>query len=307
MEEIDYIAISLSDNLIGSRLASFMIDNNRFNNDYFQIEILKSTLMFNNPGIIENTHIFFTKKNGDKKYIEFLILNENPILELDEINNESENDTSYFILIIKEDLKSNELEKIEKNINNKFETKFNNKSFKLLNGRFCVLFYSQCQSFVLESKKSNKRKKVSLPRGSYLKTLKDIKHWLEDYGEITFSELMIEFESRIEKELKNLNDSEIDIEEELKIFRQVYGTGAKRSQILLHTVNEKNRVHFRSNITPEYDTFYYLDTNDIETNINNRIISAFNPQDNKQKEIEVYYEKGKQPIKVKDFKDRYLM
>lgn len=305
MEEIDYIAISLSDNLIGSRLASYMIDNNRFNNDYFQIEILKSTLMFNNPGIIENTHIFFTKNNGDKKYIEFLILNENPILELDEINNESENDTSYFIFVIKEDLKSNELEKIEKNINNKFETKFNNKSFKLLNGRFCVLFYSQSQYIVLESKKSNKRKKVSLPRGSYLKTLKDIKHWLEDYGEITFSELMEEFESRIEKELKNLNDSEIDIKEELKIFRQEYGTGAKRSQILLHTVNEKNRVHFRSNITSEYDTFYYLDTNDIETNINNRKISAFNPHDNKLSEIDVYFEKGKEPIKVKDFKDRY--
>lgn len=305
MEEIDYIALSLSDNLISSRLASYMIDNNRFNNDYFQIEILKSILMFNNPGIIENTHIFFTKNNGDKKFIEFLILNENPILELDEINNESENDTSYFIFVIKEDLKSNELEKIEKNINNKFETKFNNKSFKLLNGRFCVLFYSQCQSFVLESKKSNKRKKVSLPRGSYLKTLKDIKHWLEDYGEITFSELMEEFELRIKKELKNLNDSEIDIEEELRIFRQEYGTGAKRSQILLHTVNEKNRVHFRSNITSEYDTFYYLDTNDIETNINNRKISAFNPHDNKQSEIEVYYEKGKKPIKVKDFKDRY--
>ncbi len=305
MEEIDYIAISLSDNLIGSRLASFMIDNNRFNNDYFQIEILKSTLMFNNPGIIENTHIFFTKKNGDKKYIEFLILNENPILELDEINNESENDTSYFILIIKEDLKSNELEKIEKNINNKFETKFNNKSFKLLNGRFCVLFYSQCQSFVLESKKSNKRKKVSLPRGTYLKTLKDIKHWLEDYGEITFSELMEEFESKIEKELKELNDSEIDIENQLKIFRQEYGTGAKRSQVLLHTVNEKNRIHFRSIVSSEYDSFYYVNNDDNDININDRKISAFNPHDKKQNEIEVYYEKGKAPIRVKDFKNRY--
>lgn len=307
MEEIDYIAISLSDNLIGSRLASFMIDNNRFNNDYFQIEILKSTLMFNNPGIIENTHIFFTKKNGDKKYIEFLILNENPILELDEINNESENDTSYFILIIKEDLKSNELEKIEKNINNKFETKFNNKSFNFLNGRFCVLFYSHCESIIPVTKKSNKRKKVSLPRGSYLKIIKDIKNWLETNGQVTFLELMEKFELEVKNELLNLKDPSIDIEEELKTFRQEYGTGAKRSQILLHTVNEKNRIHFRSNISSEYDTFYYVNNDDNETNINNRKISAFNPLDNKLSEIEVYYEKGKAPIKVKDFNDRYFM
>lgn len=305
MLEIEFIALNLANNLSSSRLASFMIENKRFNENYVQTEILNSTLIFNDAGLIENTHVFFTDSNGNKKHIEFVVLDKNPLIELENVNNEFGGDTSYFILFIKENFNSTELEKLEKNLNRKFETKFNNKSFKLLNGRFCVLFYSQCQSFVLESKKSNKRKKVSLPRGSYLKTLKDIKHWLEDYGEITFSDLMEEFESRIEKELKNLNDSEIDIKEELKIFRQDYGTGAKRSQILLHTVNEKNRVHFRSNITSEYDTFYYLDTNDIETNINNRKISAFNPHDNKQSEIEVYYEKGKEPIKVKDFKDRY--
>lgn len=305
MLEIEYIALNLVNNLSSSRLASFMIENKRFNENYVQTEILNSTLIFNDAGLIENTHVFFTDSNGNKKHIEFVVLDKNPLIELENVNNEFGGDTSYFILFIKENFNSTDLEKLEKNLNRKFETKFNNKSFKLLNGRFCVLFYSQCQSFVLESKKSNKRKKVSLPRGSYLKTLKDIKHWLEDYGEITFSDLMEEFESRIEKELKNLNDSEIDIKEELKIFRQDYGTGAKRSQILLHTVNEKNRVHFRSNITSEYDTFYYLDTNDIETNINNRKISAFNPHDNKQSEIEVYYEKGKEPIKVKDFKDRY--
>jgi hypothetical protein len=307
MQEIEYIALDLVNNLGSSRLASFMIENKRFNENYFQTEILNSTLMFNNPGIIENTHVYFQENNGNKRYIEFLILNENPMLELDEINNESAEETSYFILLIKDNLKSNELEKIEKNINNQFETKFNNKSFKLLNGRFCVLFYSQCQSHVLESKKSNKRKKVSLPRGTYLKTLKDIKHWLEDYGEITFSELMKEFESKIEKELIELNDSEIDIENQLKIFRQKYGTGAKRSQVLLHTVNEKNRIHFRSIVPSEYDSFYYVDNDDNDDiNINDRKISAFNPHDSKQNEIEVYYEKGKAPIKVKDFNSRYI-
>lgn len=307
MNEIDYIAFNLTSKLGASRLASFMIDNNRFNEDYFQMEILNSTLIFNDAGLIENTHVFFTDNNGNKRYIELLVLDKNPLIELEKVNNEFGDDTSYFILFIKENPNSNDIEKLEKSINRKFETKFFSKSFNFINGRFCMLFYSQCESNIPVSKKSNKRNKVSLPRGTYLKTLKNIKNWLENYGEVSFFELMEKFESEVKNELLNLKDSSIDIEDELKIFRQEYGTGAKRSQILLHTVNEKNRVHFRSNITPEYDTFYYLDTNDIETNINNRKISAFNPHDNKLSEIEVYYEKGKEPIKVKDFKDRYLM
>lgn len=307
MNEIDYIAFNLTSNLVSSKLASLLIDNKRFDNDYFQMEILNSTLIFNKVGLIENTHVFFNDNNDNKKYIEFVVLDKNPLSELEKVNNEFGNDTSYFILFIKENLNSTDLEKIEKNINRKFETKFNSKSFNFINGRFCMLFYSQCESNIPISIKSNKRKKVSLPRGTYLKTLKDIKNWLGNYGEVSFLELMEKFESEVKKELLNLKDSSIDIEDELKTFRQVYGTGAKRSQILLHTVNEKNRVHFRSNISSEYDTFYYVDNHDIDTNINNRIISAFNPQDNKQKEIEVYYEKGKKPIKVRDFKDRYLM
>lgn len=307
MNEIDYIAFNLTSNLVSSRLASFMIDNKRFNDDYFQTEILNSTLMFNNVGLIENTHVFFTVNNGDKRYIEFVVLDKNPLSELEKVNNEFGNDTSYFVLFIKENFNSTDLEKLEKNLNRKFETKFNSKSFNFLNGRFCVLFYSQCETTISESIKSNKRKKISLPRGSYLKIIKGIKNWLETHGQVTFLELMEKFELEVKDELINLKDTSIDVKEELKIFRQEYGTGAKRSQILLHTVNEKNRVHFRSNITPEYDTFYYLDTNDIETNINDRKISAFNPHDKKLSEIEVYYEKGKEPIKVKDFKDRYLM
>jgi hypothetical protein len=305
MNEIDYIAFNLTSNLVSSRLASFMIDSKRFNDDYFQMEILNSTLMFNNVGLIENTHVFFTDNNGDKKYIEFVVLDKNPLSELEKVNNEFGNDTSYFILFIKENLNSTDLEKIEKNINNKFETKFNNKSFNFFNGRFCILFYSQCETITPVTKKSNKRKKVSLPRGTYLIILKEIKNWLENYGEVTFLELTEKFEFKVKEELKKLKDSSIDIEDELKTFRQEYGTGAKRSQILLHTVNEKNRIHFRSNISPEYDTFYYLDTNDIDININDRKISAFNPHDKKLSEIEVYYEKGKKPIKVRDFKDRY--
>lgn len=305
MNEIDYIAFNLISNLGTSRLASFMIENKRFNDDYFQMEILNSTLIFNNVGLIENTHVFFNDNKGDKKYIEFVVLDKNPLNELENVNNEFGDDTSYFVLFIKENFNSTDLEKLEKNLNRKLEKKFNSKSFCFLNGRFCVLFYSQFESITPVSKKSNKRNKVSLPRGTYLKTLKKIKNWLETHGEVTFLELMEKFELEVKDELINLKDTSIDIDEELKIFRQEYGTGAKRSQILLHTVNEKNRVHFRSNITPEYDTFYYLDTNDIETNINNRKISAFNPHDNKQSEIEVYYEKGKEPIKVKDFKDRY--
>lgn len=305
MNEIDYISINLTNNLISSRLASFMINDGRFDDHYFQLEILNSCLFLNNLGLIDSTHVFFNNKNGLKINIEFLILNENPILELDKLNIEFTEDTSYFILLIKDSLKSYELENIEKSLRKKSEIEFNKIPFKFLNGRIATLFYSQYGNQVLDSKKNNKRKKVSLPRGTYLKTLKEIKHWLEKNGEITFSKLMEEFESRIKKELENLNDSEIDIENELQIFRQEYGTGAKRSQILLHTVNEKNRIHFRSIVPSEYDSFYYLDNDDIGININDRKISAFNPYNNNLKEIEVYFEKGKAPIKVKDFNNRY--
>lgn len=306
MNEIDYISINLTKNLNSSRLASFMNNNSRFDGQYFQLEILNSCLFLNNPGLIENTHVFFNSKNGHKINIEFLILNENPMLELDKLYNKFTEDTSYFILLINDNLKSYELENIEKSFRKKNKIEFNKIPFKFLDGRIATLYYSQYGTQVLDSKKLNKRKKVSLPRGTYLKTLKDIKHWLEDYGEITFSELMKEFESKIKKELENLNDSEIDIDSELSIFRQEYGTGAKRSQILLHTVNEKNRIHFRSIVPSEYDSFYYVDNDDIETNINNRKISAFNPHNNKLSEIEVYYEKGKSPLRVKDFKNRYI-
>ena len=306
MNEIDYISINLTNNLNSSRLASFMNNNGRFDGQYFQLEILNSCLFLNNPGLIENTHVFFNNKNEHKRNIEFLILNKNPMLELDKLNNEFVEDTSYFILLINDNLKSYELENIEKSFRKKIKIEFDKIPFKFLDGRIATLYYSQYGTQVLDSKKLNKRKKVSLPRGTYLNTLKNIKNWLEDYGEITFSELMEVFETKIKKKLEDLNDSEIDIENELNIFRQEYGTGAKRSQILLHTVNEKNRIHFRSIVPSEYDSFYYVDNDDNDININDRKISAFNPHNNKLNEIEVYYEKGKAPIRVKDFKNRYI-
>ena len=72
MNEIDYISINLTNNLITSRLATFMINNGRFDDQYFQLEILNSCLFLNNPGLIENTHVFFNNKNGHKRNIEFL-------------------------------------------------------------------------------------------------------------------------------------------------------------------------------------------------------------------------------------------
>ena len=76
----------------------------------------------------------------------------------------------------------------------------------------------------------------------------------------------------------------------------------KRSQLLLHTVNEPNRVYFRNKVTAKFDLFYYTDNN---SRLFDRKIKEFNPDDLNNNQIDVYYEKGEKPIKVIDFKNRY--
>jgi hypothetical protein len=72
--------------------------------------------------------------------------------------------------------------------------------------------------------------------------------------------------------------------------------------LLLHTINEPNRVYFRSKVTPKFDLFCYTDNN---SKLFDRKIKAFNHDDLDNNQIDVYYEKGEKPIKVIDFKNRY--
>ena len=65
----------------------------------------------------------------------------------------------------------------------------------------------------------------------------------------------------------------------------------------------KLKVYFRSKVTPKFDLFCYTDNN---SRLFDRKIKAFDSYDINNNDIEVYYEKGKAPIRVKDFKNRYI-
>lgn len=308
MTEVEFIIFNLINSLSTSRITSFLIDNNKFKETHLQLDITNAVLNFDEPGIQNETHVFYNKLNGEKTYIEFMIIdessNESSVENIHEFSSCFSDNTNFIVLYISKKINNKSVKLINEKIFEIFETQFSFKNFNFLNGYFGVIFYSNYHTNSVEEKSKPKRNKVSLPRGTYTKTLISVKEWLENEGETTVYDLMQKFEDKIKDELKKLKekDNSIDIEEQLKIFSQEYNTGAKRSQLLLHTVNEPNRVYFRNKVTAKFDLFYYTDNN---SRLFDRKIKAFNPNDLNNSLIDVYYEKGEKPIKVIDFKNRY--
>lgn len=306
MTEIEFIIFNLINSLSTSRITSFLIDNNQFEDIHLQLEITNAVLNFEEPEMQKNSHLVSYKKlNGEKTYLEFITIDDNTIEKIDIFNTVDWNDANFIVLYISKKNNNRSLKMINEKIFETFETQFNFKNFNFLNGYFGVIFYSNYHTNIVEEKSKPKRKKVSLPRGTYTKTLISVKEWLEKEGETSVWDLMQKFEDKITEELNKLKEKDnlIDIDEELKIFRQEYHTGAKRSQLLLHTVNEPNRVYFRNKVTAKFDLFCYTDYN---TKLFDRKIKAFDSYDIKNNDIDVYYEKGEKPIKVMDFKNRYF-
>jgi hypothetical protein len=112
---------------------------------------------------------------------------------------------------------------------------------------------------------------------------------------LSFDELQELFEERYMRELKT-KYQEIDNEEMSRIINKFRsnGTGAKRAQLLLTIVNEKNRVHYRPNIRnnyQQYNLFYYVDEN---INSKLRKIKAFDLSDSTINDnIKIYFDKNK--------------
>lgn len=112
---------------------------------------------------------------------------------------------------------------------------------------------------------------------------------------LSFDELQEIFEERYIKELKS-KYKEIDDEEIHRIVNKFRsnGTGAKRAQLLLTIINEKNRVHYRPNIRNNYqlyNLFYYVDEN---MNSKLRKIKAFDLSDSTINDnIKIYFDKNK--------------
>jgi hypothetical protein len=305
MSEIEFIIFNLINSLSTSRISTFLIDNNQYDDIHLQLEITNAVLNFEEPEMQKNSLLVSYKKlNGEKTYLEFITIDDNTIEKIDIFKTINWEDANFIVLYISKKNNNRSLKMIQEKIFETFETQFNFKNFNFLNGYFGVIFYSNYHTNVVEEKSKPKRKKVSLPRGTYTKTLISVKEWLEKEGETSVRDLMKKFEDKITEELNKLKEKDnlIDIDEELKIFRQDYDTGAKRSQLLLHTVNEPNRVYFRNKVTAKFDLFYYTDYN---SRLFDRKIKAFNHDDLDNNQIDVYYEKGEKPIKVIDFKNRY--
>jgi hypothetical protein len=114
---------------------------------------------------------------------------------------------------------------------------------------------------------------------------------------IFFLDLQKEFERRVyvelEKQQKNGRITPEELGDAIKKFKS-NGTGAVRAQLLLTTVNEKNRIHFRPNIKEnfkKYNLFYYADDESLDLKIKNREMKPFdleNPTLNDN--IKVYYQ-----------------
>ena len=96
----------------------------------------------------------------------------------------------------------------------------------------------------------------------------------------------------------------------MKVFDSK-GTGAKKAQILLTTVNEKNRLHYRNTIPydSEFNLFVYTDEKPEEVKFLKRKIKAFSLEDATISDIKIIYSLKKKElstISIEELKNRLL-
>jgi len=160
-------------------------------------------------------------------------------------------------------------------------------------------------------KKEDLITRVKLKTGTYLQILKSIKEELIiKNDEITVSELQQIFENKVKNKLIEENEeiTAQELESYLKVFDSK-GTGAKKAQILLTTVNEKNRIHYRNTIDPEseFNLFVYTDEKPEEVKFLKRKIKAFSLDDTTINNIKIMYSLKKKElstISVQELKNK---
>jgi hypothetical protein len=117
---------------------------------------------------------------------------------------------------------------------------------------------------------------------------------LQNDSTYSFEELQDIFENKYitELKLKYPNITSEEINSVIKKFRS-NGSGAKRAHLLLTTVNEKHRVHYRPNIKNNYslyNLFYYINE---DSSSRRKLVKAFKLGDTRISDnIKVYYEKA---------------
>ena len=150
-------------------------------------------------------------------------------------------------------------------------------------------------------KEKNKIERFKINRQNILEDIQ--KEMIKNDSTYSFDELQELFEERYKFELKT-NYPKIKDEEMKRIINkfQSNGSGAKRAHILLTTVNEKHRAHYRPNIKNNYslyNLFYYVDENN---RLNKKFVKAFdinNPEISD--DIKVYFETSKKDSEERPF------
>ena len=239
--------------------------------------------------------------NIDKNISE-LIYNTN---ELNNINNK------YFVILvypctnndIEWQIYLEELKKNTKDDLRSIDFRFSNN----IPGCLYLGEFNDAKSFTL-SKKSPHLILNELQKGSYFKILKKISEkMIENDQEIEFYKLQELFEDQVINELLKLNPtSTYDLIKQSILIKKFdsNGTGAKKAQILLHTVNEKNRIHYRPSIEKhsENNLFYYCEDNFNDIPIKNRKIRGFNKNDKRVANIKIVFgKKNKREEETVDF------
>lgn len=166
---------------------------------------------------------------------------------------------------------------------------------------------------IVENENSKKtRERVGLSTNSYYDILYKIHlEMLKDKSVMSITELQTRFQNEVLrlKKIENPNISSNEIESIIDSFNS-NGSGAKKAQILLNTINEPNRIHYRPFIeqVSKFNLFVYVDDENLRVPFRNKKIKAFDLNEKNILEKTLYYSIKANPgekrvaigVKVKD-------
>jgi hypothetical protein len=148
----------------------------------------------------------------------------------------------------------------------------------------------------LENESTKKsRERVGLSTNSYYDILYKIHiEMLTDKSVMSITELQTRFQNEVIqlKKIENPKITSNEIESIIDSFNS-NGSGAKKAQILLNTINEPNRIHYRPYIDQisKFNLFVYVEDENLRVPFRNKKIKAFNINDKNILDKTLYYSK----------------
>jgi hypothetical protein len=117
---------------------------------------------------------------------------------------------------------------------------------------------------------------------------------LTDKSIMSITELQTRFQNEVIqlKKIENPKITSNEIESIIDSFNS-NGSGAKKAQILLNTINEPNRIHYRPYIDQisKFNLFVYVEDENLRVPFRNKKIKAFNINDKNILDKTLYYSK----------------